>query len=175
MLKKIALGAIAIVLLILLMAAMKPASFSVSRSIVIAAPPQKIAALITDFHQWRSWSPWEGLDPAMRRSFSGAGSGVGAVYRWDGNRQVGSGRMEITEAASPARTVIKIDFLAPVAASNVSEFVLTPASGGTTVLWSMRGPMPFISRLMTVFVSMDSLVGKDFEQGLAQLKAAAEK
>ncbi|WP_426109702.1 SRPBCC family protein [Massilia sp. PWRC2] len=177
MLKKIALGVLAILIVILLMAAMKPNTFSVSRSATIAAPPEKIAALITDFHQWQSWSPWENLDPAMQRSFSGAASGKGAVYRWQGNKEVGSGRMEIVEAASPARTVIKLDFIEPFAASNLTEFSLKADGdhqGGTIATWTMTGPTLFVTRLMTVFVSMDALIGKDFERGLARLKKAAE-
>ena len=178
MLKKFALGVLAVLIVILLMAAMKPGSFSVSRTTTIAAPPEKIAALITDFQQWRSWSPWENLDPAMQRTFSGAASGKGAVYAWQGNKEVGRGRMEIVDAAAPARTVIKLDFLEPFASSNVTEFSLKPdgaASGRTIVTWTMTGPMLFVSRLMTVFVSMDALIGKDFDKGLASLKAAAEK
>ena len=175
MLKKIAFGVFAIIVVVLLMAAMKPNSFAISRSTTIAAPPEKIAALITDFHQWPAWSPWEKLDPAMQRSFSGADKGVGAVYAWQGNKDVGRGRMEIVEAATPARTVVKLDFIEPFASSNVTTFALVPAGSGTSVTWTMSGPMPFISKLMTVFVSMDAMIGKDFDKGLAQLKAAAEK
>jgi uncharacterized protein YndB with AHSA1/START domain len=175
MLKKFALGAFAILVVILLMAAMKPNSFTISRSIAIEAPPEKIAALITDFHQWRAWSPWEGLDPAMQRSYSGAASGKGAVYAWQGNKDVGRGRMEILDAASPARTVVQLDFIEPFASNNVAIFTLVPAGRGTSVTWTMSGPMLFVSKLMTVFVSMDAVIGKDFDKGLAQLKAAAEK
>ncbi|HEU5435311.1 MAG TPA: SRPBCC family protein [Telluria sp.] len=175
MLKKIALGVAAVVIVILMMAAMKPNTFTLSRSIAIDAPPDKIAALLTDFHQWQSWSPWEKLDPGMQRSFSGADKGVGAVYAWQGNKDVGSGRMEIVEAASPARTVVKLDFVEPFASSNVTTFTLVPAGRGTSVTWTMSGPMLFVSKLMTVFVSMDAMIGKDFDKGLAQLKSAAEK
>ncbi len=175
MLKKIAFGVLAIIVVILLMAAMKPNSFTISRSIAIQAPPEKIAALITDFHQWQAWSPWEKLDPAMQRTFSGADKGVGAVYTWQGNKDVGRGRMEIVEAATPARTVVKLDFVEPFASSNVTTFSLVPAGSGTSVTWTMSGPMLFISKLMTVFVSMDAMIGKDFDKGLAQLKTAAEK
>ena len=175
MLKKIALGVAAVVIVILMMAAMKPNTFTLSRSIAIDAPPDKIAALLTDFHQWQSWSPWEKLDPGMQRTFSGADKGVGAVYAWQGNKDVGSGRMEIVEAASPARTVVKLDFVEPFASSNVTTFTLVPAGRGTSVTWTMSGPMLFVSKLMTVFVSMDAMIGKDFDKGLAQLKSAAEK
>jgi uncharacterized protein YndB with AHSA1/START domain len=175
MLKKFALGVLAILIVILMMAAMKPNSFTISRSIAIDAPPEKIAGLITDFHQWQSWSPWEKLDPNMQRNFSGAAKGVGAVYGWQGNKDVGRGRMEIIEAATPARTVVKLDFIEPFASNNVTTFTLVPAGRTTSVTWTMSGPMLFVSKLMTVFVSMDALIGKDFDKGLAQLKAAAER
>ena len=175
MLKKFALGVLAVLVVILLMAAMKPNSFTLSRSIAITAPPGKIAALITEFHQWQSWSAWERLDPDMRRTFSGATSGKGALYAWKGNKDVGSGRMEIIDAASSARVLVKLDFIEPFATSNVTEFILIPAGSGTSVTWTMSGPMPFVSKLMTVFVSMDKIIGKDFDKGLAQLKAVAEK
>ncbi|MDB5960588.1 MAG: polyketide cyclase [Massilia sp.] len=175
MFKKFALGVLAILIVILMMAAMKPNSFTISRSVAIDAPPEKIAALLTDFHQWQSWSPWEQLDPNMQRTFSGAARGVGAAYAWQGNKDVGRGRMEIIEAATPARTVVKLDFIEPFASNNVTTFTLVPAGRGTSVTWTMSGPMLFVSKLMTVFVSMDALIGKDFDKGLAQLKAAAEK
>jgi hypothetical protein len=175
MLKKIALGVVAILVIILGLAAMKPDSFSVKRVASIKAPPEKIAALITDFHQWSSWSPWENLDPAMKRTFTGASSGTGAVYEWEGNKDVGKGRMEITDAASPAKTVIKLDFLQPIEAHNITEFTLLPQGDTTTVSWDMSGPMPFVSKIMNVFMSMDAMIGKDFEKGLSNLKTVAEK
>lgn len=175
MLKKIALAVLAIIVLILGMAAMKPDTFSVKRVVTIKAPPEKIAPLVTDFHQWASWSPWEALDPAMKRTFSGAPAGKGAVYEWEGNKQVGKGRMEILDAATPAKTVIKLDFLKPFESHNVTEFTLVPQGEMTQVSWDMTGPMPFISKIMSVFSSMDAMIGKDFDKGLANMKAAAEK
>jgi hypothetical protein len=175
MIRKIGLVVLAIIVVVLGMAAMKPDSFSVRRSVTIKAPPEKIAPFLNDFHQWTSWSPWEHLDPAMKRTFSGAPAGKGAVYEWEGNSDVGKGRMEILEAASPASTVVKLDFLKPVASSSTTEFILAPQGDATAVTWNMRGPMPFVSKVMTVFVNMDDMIGKDFDKGLAQLKAAAEK
>ncbi|MES2760236.1 MAG: SRPBCC family protein [Pseudomonadota bacterium] len=175
MLKKVALAFLAIIVLILGLAAMKPDSFAVRRSIDIKAPPEKIAPLLTDFHQWASWSPWEKLDPNMKRTFSGAPAGRGAIYEWEGNSDVGKGRMEILEASTPAKTVVKLAFLEPVESHSTTEFTLVPQGETTTVTWNMHGPMPFMSKLMTVFMSMDDMIGKDFDKGLAQLKAAAEK
>lgn len=175
MLKKSALAVLAIVVVVLGLAAMKPDTFTVRRAVSIKAPPEKIAALITDFHQWSSWSPWEKLDPAMKRTFTGAPAGQGAVYQWEGNKDVGKGRMEIIDARTPARTVIRLDFLQPFESHNSTEFDLVAQGGQTQVSWNMSGPMPFISKIMSVFASMDAMIGKDFEQGLANLKAEAEK
>jgi carbon monoxide dehydrogenase subunit G len=175
MLKNIALAVIAIIVVILGLAAMKPDTFSVKRTISIKAPPEKIAGLITDFHQWGSWSPWEHLDPAMKRNFSGAQAGKGAIYEWEGNKDVGKGRMEITDATTPAKTVIKLDFLSPFEAHNTAEFTLVPEGDMTKVSWDMSGPMPFISKIMSVFTTMDAMIGPDFDKGLANMKAVAEK
>jgi hypothetical protein len=174
MLKKIGLVFVALVAALLLFAATRPDSFSVERRIVIQASPTKIQPLIADFHLWAHWSPWEKLDPAMKRTFGGPPAGLGATYSWQGNKDVGSGRMEVKTAA-PERISIQLDFIEPFEGHNTADFTLTPKDGGTEVRWLMFGPSPFITKLMGVFVSMDSMIGKDFEQGLAQLKAAAEK
>jgi uncharacterized protein YndB with AHSA1/START domain len=175
MLKKIALGIMAVVVIILGLAMTQPKSFAVTRSIVIKAPPEKIYPLIADFHQWNAWSPWEHLDPAMKRTFTGAASGAGAVYSWDGNDAVGAGRMEIVSAAPPGKVDIKLDFLRPFPSQNSTVFTVQPEGDGSKVVWTMSGPSSFMIRLMGVFVSMDKMVGPDFEKGLANLKARAEK
>ena len=146
------------------------------REIDIKAPPDKIYPLVNDMHQWTAWSPWEKLDMAMTRSHSGAPAGKGAVYEWKGNKDVGRGRMEIIDTAAPSKVQIKLDFMEPFESQNVTDFTFQPtADGNTHVVWVMRGPMPYISKLMSVFVSMDKMIGKDFETGLANMKAAAEK
>jgi hypothetical protein len=175
MLKKILIGIAVVLAIILGIAAMKPDQFSVVRTAAIKAPPEKIVVLINDFHNWGSWSPWEKLDPNMKRTFSGAANGKGAVYNWEGNKDVGAGRMEITDQVLPGKVVIKLDFLEPFQSSNVTEFTLAPQGDTTTVTWNMSGPMPFASKLMSVFMSMDAMIGKDFEKGLQQMKAVAEK
>jgi uncharacterized protein YndB with AHSA1/START domain len=173
--KKFAMIVVAVLVAIVALAATKPDTFTVKRSVSIKAPPEKVAAMITDFHQWKSWSPWENLDPAMKRTFTGAQSGKGAVYEWEGNKEVGKGRMEITDASAPARTVIKLDFLQPMEAHSITEFTLAPQGGETLVTWNMSGPMLFISKIMSVFTSMDAMIGKDFEKGLSNMKTVAEK
>jgi len=174
MLKRIGLSLVALLAALLLFALTRPDSFSVERRIVIQAPPDKIQPLIADFHRWADWSPWEKLDPAMKRSFGGPPAGVGATYAWQGNADVGSGRMEV-KSAVPDKVSIQLDFIEPFEGHNTTDFVLAPKDGGTEVRWVMSGPATFVTKLMGVFVSMDSMVGKDFEKGLAQLKVAAEK
>ncbi len=175
MLKKIAIALVVILAIIAGLALTKPDTFAVQRVTTIKAPPEKIMALVSDFHNWPTWSPWEKLDPNMERTFSGAANGKGAVYAWKGNSDVGRGRMEITDYAAPTSVTIKLDFYEPMELSNVTQFVLTPQGENTTVTWNMNGPMPFISKVMSVFTSMDAVIGRDFEKGLTQLKAAAEK
>jgi uncharacterized protein YndB with AHSA1/START domain len=161
--------------IVLILAASKPDTFQVRRSATIKAPPEKIYPLISDFHQWKGWSPWENKDPAMQRTYSGAAAGEGAVYAWEGNKNVGSGRMEILEASAPSKIVIKLDFLKPFEAHNTAEFTMLPQGDATNLTWLMHGPAPFISKLMHVFMNIDRMVGKDFEAGLANLKRLTEK
>jgi uncharacterized protein YndB with AHSA1/START domain len=174
MLKKIAVAIAILLVVLLILAATKPDTFRVERSTSIQAPPEKVFALLDDFHQWSAWSPWEKMDPAMQRTYSGAASGTGAVYAWAGNSKVGKGRMEIVEATPASKVAVRLDFLEPFAAHNTAEFTLAPAGDGTHVTWVMHGPNLFIGKVMSVFVSMDRMIGKDFEAGLANLKAAAE-
>ena len=175
MVKKVLLGLLAAVVLVLIFAATRPDTFRVERSITIKAAPDKVYALLNDFHQFSSWSPWQGLDPAMKVTHSGAASGPGAVYEWSGNSDVGAGRMEILKAEPSTRVSVKLDFLQPFEGHNTSEYTLIAAGDDTTVTWAMFGPSPYISKVMGVFVSMDSMIGKDFERGLAKLKVVAEK
>ena len=135
--------------IILILAATKPDTFSVQRATVVKAPPERIFPLINDFHQWGTWSPYENKDPAMKRSYSGVASGKGAVYAWEGNKNVGSGRMEILDASAPSKIVIKLDFFTPFEGHNTAEFTMLPQG--------------------------DAMVGKDFEIGLANLKRLTEK
>ena len=161
--------------IVLILAATKPDTFSVRRVTTVRAPPEKIFPLINDFHQWGTWSPWEDKDPAMKRTYSGAGSGKGAVYAWDGNKNVGTGRMEILEVSAPSKIVIKLDFFKPFEAHTTAEFTMLPQGDATNVTWLMYGPLPFMGKIMHVFINMDRMVGKDFEIGLANLKRLTEK
>ena len=174
MLKKIGLVLLALVAAVLVFAATRPGSFSVERRIVIQAPADRILPLISDFHRWADWSPWEKIDPAMKRSFGGPPAGVGATYGWQGNQEVGSGRMAVRQA-TPGKVSIQLDFIEPFEGHNTADFLLAPKDGGTELRWVMSGPATFVTKLMGVFVSMDRMIGPDFEKGLAQLKAVAEK
>ena len=153
----------------------RPNIFRIERSLSVKAPAEKAFALINDFHHWPSWSPWEKMDPAMKKTHSGSASGSGAVYEWQGNNKVGQGRMEITGASANSKVTIKLDFYKPFEAHNTTEFTLAPQGDAVTVTWAMFGPQPFMAKLMGVFMSMDKMVGKDFEAGLAAMKAVAEK
>lgn len=175
MLKTIAIAVIVVIAGILAFAATRPDSFSVQRSTTIRAPADKVYALVNDFHRWSEWSPWEKLDPAMQRTFGGPAAGPGSSYAWTGNSKVGAGRMEILKAVPSSQVEIQLDFIKPFEGHNIAEFTLTPQGETTQVVWVMRGPATFVTKLMGVFVSMDSMIGKDFEAGLANMKAAAEK
>jgi len=175
MLKTIALVIVVAIAGVLIFAATKPDTFAVQRSTSIKAPPDRIFTLINDFKRWDAWSPWEKKDPAMKRSYGPTTSGKGAHYAWEGNNDVGQGSMDITESVPPSKVALKLDFVKPFEGHNVVEFTLVPRGGSTDVTWSMSGPAPFMSKVMQVFVNMDRMIGKDFEAGLASLKAAAEK
>jgi Polyketide cyclase / dehydrase and lipid transport len=163
------------VAIIFVLAAARPATFTVQRATTVKAPSGKIFPLINDFRQWGAWSPYENKDPAMKRSYSGAASGTGAVYAWDGNSNVGSGRMEILDSSAPAKIVIKLDFFKPFEGHNTAEFTMLPQGDATNVIWAMHGPAPCLSRVMQVFINMDHMIGKDFEIGLANLKRLTEQ
>ena len=161
------------IVIILIVAAAKPATFRLERSTMIKAPPEKIFPFVDDFRRWTAWSPWEKIDADLKRDYGGAASGKGATYAWEG-KKAGVGRMEIIEATPSSRVLIKLDFMKPFEAHNTAEFTFTPQADGTRVDWAMYGPNVFTSKLMSTFVNIDKMVGKDFEKGLAVLKASAE-
>ena len=163
------------IIAVLAYAATRPDTFSVQRSTTIRAPAEKIFPFINDFHAWTAWSPYETRDPDMKRIYGGALSGKGATYAWDGNRNVGAGRMEILDAPAPSRVTIKLDFSRPFEGHNTAEFTLEPQGDATKVTWAMHGPALFVGKLMGLFIDMDKMIGKDFEAGLANLKVSAEK
>jgi len=175
MIKKIAIVIALLIAGILGFAATKPDTFRVQRAASIKAPPEKVFALINDFKRWDAWSPWEKKDPAMKRTLGVTTSGKGAFYAWEGNKDVGQGRMEIAESVPPSKVAIKLDFVKPFEGHNIVEFTLEPKGDVTNITWAMQGPAPFITKVIQVFCDMDSMVGKDFETGLANMKTVAEK
>lgn len=156
------------------LALLQPDRFRVERSIEISTPAERVFPLVEDFTQWVKWSPWEHLDPNMKRLFGNPFRGMGATYSWSGNDQVGEGRMKMRTARLPNGIFIDLSFVRPWQAENQVEFQFAPAPAGTRVTWSMQGPQPFLAQVMSLFFSPEKLVGPDFEKGLLNLKRAAE-
>ena len=175
----IAIGLIVVVVAVLAFAATRPDTFRVQRTVSIEAPPEKIFALINDLRSWGAWSPYEKKDPGMKRTYGATATGKGAVYEWDGNNEVGKGRMEIADVLPPSRVTIDLHFMRPFEARNTAEFTLEPKGDATNVTtnvtWALFGPQVFIGKVMSLFINMDRMIGNDFEAGLASLKAVAEK
>ena len=163
------------VAIVLVQAAMKPDTFRVERTASIAAPPENIFPLINNFRAWPDWSPYEKKDPAMKRTFSGPATGKGAAYAWDGDKNVGAGRIEIADVSPPNKVTIELDMIKPFPTHNIVNFTLEPKGQSTNVTWAMQGPVPFMAKIVHVIVNMDRMVGGDFEAGLANLKALAER
>jgi len=157
-------------------AAMQPNEYTVTRSTTIAAPPADVFALVNDFHKWDTWSPWAKLDPAMKTSFEGAPAGPGSIYKWVGNSDVGEGRMTILDNKPGEMIRIKLEFIKPFESNSTTEFQFKPEGSGTNVNWTMTGENNLISKAFgLVMGGMDKMVGPDFEKGLVQMKAAAER
>lgn len=154
----------------------RPNTFTIKRHIAIKAKPDAIYPLLTDFHAdgWGKWSPWEELDPEMKRTFSGPHDGEGAIYEWEGNKKVGAGRMEIQHADAPMAVDIRLDFLRPMKATNATEFRVIDEGNESMVTWTMKGSLSFVAKIFHLFMDMDKMVGADFERGLTKLKALAE-
>ena len=174
MILKIAIALLVTVVCILLFAATRPSTFRIQRSLSIAAPSRRIFDLINDFHRWPQWAPQDTEDPSMKRTYSGAASGAGAVSEWKGKGSTGSGQMEITESRSPARVEIRTTFVKPFEAKNLNVFTLEPERAETRVTWSMQGSNLYFKKLMGLFTNMDRLLGRHFEVGLKNLRRLAE-
>jgi hypothetical protein len=173
-LKKILIGFVAILAIFSIVVALQPPDFAVSRSASMATPPAAAFAQVNDFHRWEAWSPWAKLDPAMKKKFDGPAAGTGALYSWEGNDQVGEGRMTIIDSRPGELVRIKLEFLKPFAATNETDFTFKGDAAQTTVTWTMSGRKNFIQKAFCLFMDMDKMVGGDFEKGLAQMKSAAE-
>jgi uncharacterized protein YndB with AHSA1/START domain len=168
------LALIAIVVVFAGIVAMQPSEFGVARTTTISAPASAVFAQVNDFHQWKNWNPWGQIDPAMKQTYEGAPSGIGAIYMWTGNAQVGEGRMTLTESRPSDLIRIKLEFLKPFAATSLAEFTFKPEGDQTVVTWSMIGQCNFIAKTIHLFISMDKMIGDQFEKGLARMKAEVE-
>jgi Polyketide cyclase / dehydrase and lipid transport len=163
------------VIVLVVIASGKPDAFAVTRSATIAAPAERVFDQIDDFRAWGGWSPWEKLDPALKRTYSGSPRGVGAVYEWEGNKKVGKGRMEITGSMPAKRVTLDLQFIAPFKAENVTVFDLESQGASTRVTWGMNGKRNLMLKVMSMVMDLDALIGKDFDNGLANMKALLEK
>jgi hypothetical protein len=177
MFKLIASIVLVVLVVVLIYAATQPDTINVQRTASINAPPERIFPLLSDFNRtsWGAWSPYELKDPDMQRTLSGSPNGVGAVYEWQGDKNIGQGRMEITSVTVPTRVTIRLDFIKPLEGHNITEFTLQPQAETTLVTWTMHGPATYLSKLIGVFLNMDRMIGTDFEAGLSKLKAIAEQ
>jgi len=175
MLKIIVVILVVLIAGLLILASTKPDTLHVERTVNIKAPPEKIFPLINDFHEWPAWSPYEKLDPDMKKTFSGAATGAGSVYEWDGNSKAGAGRVTITQVTPPNKVFIKLEMFKPFKGTNEVTFTLQPQGETTAVTWAMDCRNNLLSKVMSVFFSMDAMVGGQFQEGLNSLKAVAEK
>jgi uncharacterized protein YndB with AHSA1/START domain len=164
---------LAVIGILVLIVALQPSEFRIARKASISAPPPAVFAVVNDFHRWEAWSPWAKLDPAMKQTFEGAPAGTGAVYWWQGNKQVGEGRMTITESRPHELIRIKLEFLKPFAATNTAEFTFQPEGKETIVTWIMTGRNNFMAKAFGLLMNMDKLLGGQFEKGLSQMNQAA--
>ena len=174
MAKKILIGVGAVLAIFLVVVAMQPSTFRIERSATMAAPAADVFAQVNDFHKWEAWSPWAKLDPAAKNTFDGPASGVGAGFAWEGNDQVGVGRMTITESKPAERIAIKLEFLKPFASIAATEYTFKGDGKQTTMTWAMTGEKNFVSKMMCLFMNMDKMVGGQFETGLASIKGIVE-
>lgn len=174
MLTNFLIGLAVLVFLLIVVVAMRPDEMRITRSATMTAPPLSVFAQVNDFHNWRAWSPWEKIDPELKRTYDGPAADVGAIYSWAGNKQVGEGRMTILDSRPGELIRIKLEFLKPFAATNTTEFAFTPAGNQTVVTWTMTGRNNFMSKAFGLLMNMDKMIGGDFEKGLAAMKSVVE-
>ncbi|MFO0946482.1 MAG: SRPBCC family protein [Planctomycetota bacterium] len=174
MIRKLLLGFAVFILALIVVVALQPSEFQVSRSMKIAAPVPAVFAKVNDFHEWDAWSPWAKLDPNMKQTYEGSPTGKGAIYSWDGNDQVGKGKMTITDSKPEEQVLILLEFERPIAATNAAAFTFKPEGDQTVVTWSMSGTNGFIAKAFHLVMNIDKLLGEDFEKGLTKLKEVVE-
>ena len=174
MIKKTLIAVAVVLVVFLIVVALRPAEYSVTRSATIAAPAETVFTQVNELKKWEAWNPWGKIDPAMKLTYTGPASGVGAAYAWVGNNEVGEGRMTITESRPPGRILFNLEFFKPMAGVSITEFTFKPAGNQTTVTWTMTGKNNYIAKAFCMFMNMDKMIGGQFEKGLVELKAVAE-
>jgi hypothetical protein len=165
---------VVIIIVLVVIVVLQPGDFRVARSTLVSAPPTAVFAQVNDFHKWNAWNPWGKVDPSMKQTYEGAPAGPGAVYTWTGNKEVGAGRMTITDSRPSDLIRVKLEFFKPFAATNTAEFTFVPEGNQTRVTWSMFGEKNFMAKAVHLVMSMDKMIGGQFEKGLADMKTAAE-
>jgi len=172
---KIILLVLGIIIVVLgVIVAMQPGEFRVARSAIMSAPPQAVFAQVDDLRKWEAWNPWQKVDPAMKITFTGPPTGPGASYSWVGNKDVGEGRLTITESRPNDLVRVKLEFMKPFTATNMASFTFKPEGDKTNVTWSMEGDKNYVVKAVHLFMDMDKMVGGQFEKGLADMKKIAE-
>jgi uncharacterized protein YndB with AHSA1/START domain len=174
-LKRLAVGLVLLLIAAAVVVWLQPDDYRLTRSTVIAAPAAAVFAQVNDLRKWDDWSPWAKLDPNAKITFSGPQAGVGASFRWDGNDKVGAGTMTITESKPDTRIATRTDFVKPFEGTSHADFIFSETGGKTNVIWTMSGTNNFIGKAMCLVMSMETMLGPDFERGLAQLKRVAER
>ena len=174
MLKKILIGLVVVVALFAIVVALQPSEYRVARSTTVSAPAPEVFAQVNDFRNWEGWSPWAKLDPAAKSTFGGPPSGQGAIFTWSGNDKIGEGRMTLTESHPTDLVKVKVEFVKPFEGTNTTEFTFKPQGDQTAVTWSMAGHNNFVAKALCLFMNMDRMIGRDMENGLAQLKSVVE-
>ena len=172
--KKILIAVAFVVAAFVVFVSLRPSDFRVERSINIAAPASAVFVQVNNFHNWDAWSPWARLDPKAKLTLEGPAEGIGAIYSWDGNSDVGAGRMTLTDSQVNALVRIKLELFKPFTATNTTEFSFKSEGAETHVSWSMTGQNNFIAKLMGLFMDCDKMIGGDFEKGLQQMKTLSE-
>ena len=174
MLKIILIAIAVIVIVFVVVVALQPSEFRVARSATMSAPAPAVFAQVNDFHKWEAWNPWGKIDPAMKQTYVGVPAGTGAIYTWTGNKDVGEGRMTITESRPSDLIRIKMEFFKPFAGTSTAEFTFKPEGNQTVVTWSMAGENNFMAKAVHLFMNMDKMIGDQFEKGLAEMKSVVE-
>lgn len=173
MLKKIGIGTVIVVGAAVVVILLQPSELYVHRAATMSAPPARVYEQVNDFHKWTAWSPWEKVDPNMTRTYSGTETGVGSVYAWSGNNEIGEGRMTIVESR-PDLVRIRLEFMRPFAATNTAEFRFVPEGDKTAVSWTMTGPQGFMGKAIGLVMNMDRMIGEQFDKGLSAMKSIVE-